>query len=88
MRAPLLFIGKLLTGILLVLMHIGMVHNEGVWATVGVILCEVVVVAVYMALAARSRRLQTVARADFEHAAIMRGDERLGTYGQHPPAEL
>ena len=88
-------IAKLLAGIFLVLMHIGMFTDEGVWATIGVVLCELVVVAIYMALTARSRRLQqhqqhaqTVARADYEHAAIMRGDGHLGVYGEFPPADL
>jgi hypothetical protein len=26
------------------------------------------------------------ARADYEHTAMMRGDERLGTFGRYQPA--
>jgi hypothetical protein len=29
-----------------------------------------------------------VRRADEQHAAIMRGDYRLGIYGKYPPADL
>jgi hypothetical protein len=43
------------------------------------------------AVVRRHRRRQrvhaaTAARADFEHAALMGGDEWLGTFGRHQPA--
>jgi hypothetical protein len=32
------------------------------------------------------QRTEAAARADYEHAAIMRGDMHLGIYGKYPPA--
>jgi hypothetical protein len=37
-------------------------------------------------LEAARRRAAIAARADYEHAAIMRGDTCLGTFGQFQPA--
>ena len=34
------------------------------------------------------QRAAIAARADYEHAAIMSGDDRYGTFGQYPPAPL
>jgi hypothetical protein len=31
---------------------------------------------------------ETVARADYEHAALLRGDTQIGVHGAFPPAKL
>jgi hypothetical protein len=56
----------------------------------------VVLIAVFLAARAEARRRDQrrryraaiAARADYEHAAIMRGDAWLGTFGRYQPAPL
>lgn len=81
-----------LTVMFLVLLQIGMFGAHGfIWGMVWLLFqLSVTVFPAVLAWKARRQRRQAAiaARADYEHAALLRGDIRTGVYGQFQPKGL
>jgi len=61
-----------------------------VWWGPALLLFVIIVVSVTVCAvnAWHNQREGLIARAEIQHAALMNGNERYGTYGEYPPAKL
>ena len=71
------------------LFQIAMFAANGFWVGLAWLLVQLVAVScIVLPIVSdrRRKRAQTLARANYEHAAVMRGEIGLGTYGAFPPS--